>query len=47
MLGRIANWHGEKAATAYMRWLRTDDEADLRDFHRHTAIADRLWRRVA
>ena len=44
MHDRVADWHGDKAAAAYARWSRTDEENDLREFCRHTAIADRLRR---
>jgi len=43
MIERIADWHGEQAAKFYLKWLRTNDESDLRDYARHTSIADRMW----
>lgn len=50
MLDRVATWHGEQAAVCYQRHLRADNEkqaeADLRDFARHAAIADKLWKNL-
>lgn len=46
MKQRIADWHGEQAAEAYWRWERSSHERDLRDFHRHLSIADKLWRKA-
>jgi hypothetical protein len=45
MLMRVANWHGEQAANYYLRWSRSNDESDLRNYARHAIIADRMWRR--
>jgi hypothetical protein len=43
MKQRIADWHGVQAASFYSKWTRTKDDADLRDYCRHAAIADRMW----
>lgn len=46
MMERVANWHGEQACVHYQNWLRTDSASDLRNFARHTAIADKMWARL-
>lgn len=43
MLDRVASWYGEQACVCYQKWSRTGEEADLRDFARYTALADKLW----
>lgn len=43
MLKRIADWHGEQAANYYARWSRTTNDADLRDYVRHSGIAEKMW----
>jgi hypothetical protein len=44
MMQRVANWHGEKAADFYMKWLRTGDPADERDYVRHCIICKKMWK---
>jgi hypothetical protein len=44
MLDRVAMWHGEKAADFYMKWLRTGDPADERDYVRHCIICKKMWK---
>jgi len=44
MQKHIAEWHGEKAADAYLRWMYQGKGVDLRDYERHALIADRFWK---
>lgn len=43
MRQRVADWHGNQAANAYMDWQRTGHDSDLDKYVRHALIADRLW----
>lgn len=40
---RVADWHGNQAANAYMDWQRIGLVADMDKYVRHALIADRLW----
>ena len=44
MIQRVADWHGEQAATFYSVYLRFRREEDLTAAMRHFAIHDRLRR---
>jgi hypothetical protein len=46
MLMRVADWHGEQAAICYQKWVRSNEEADLRDYCRHAIISKRMWKLV-
>lgn len=43
ILKRIADWHGEQAANFYVRWSRTAAESDMRDYLRHSSLAEKMW----
>ena len=44
MLRRIANWHGERAADAYVAWTIFNNPEDLALYCYHILKADKLWR---